>query len=179
MATGIIKGRAYVLKDHIDTDQILTAEFLKVNPATDEGYQELGRLAMCGLPEGSPPFVDECTGASPYTVIIAGENFGCGSSREHAVVALGSAGVQAVIAQSYARIFFRNCVATGEVLPVTAGKRLCDVVETGDEVEIQVKEHLIRVPARGIETQADPVGELANLVDAGGLFAYARSIGKL
>jgi len=177
--TAKIVGRVYVLKDNIDTDQILTAEFLKVNPATEEGYRELGRLAMCGLPEGSLPFVDPATGTSPYQIVVGGNNFGCGSSREHAVVALGAAGVQAVISQAYARIFFRNCVSTGQLLPVTCRDRLCDVLQTGDIVEIDPVASTVRCVERGVEARIDPVGELASIVEAGGLFAYARASGKI
>lgn len=177
--TSKIVGRVYVLKDNIDTDQILTAEYLKINPATDEGYRELGQLAMCGLPEGSLPFVDPETGTSPYQIVVGGNNFGCGSSREHAVVALGAAGVQAVISQAYARIFFRNCVSTGQLLPVTCRQRLCDELQTGDLVEIDPVNSTVICIERSINTKIDPVGELASIVEAGGLFAYARQAGKI
>lgn len=177
--TSRIVGRVYVLKDNIDTDQILTAEFLKINPATDEGYIELGRLAMCGLPDGSLPFIDPKTGKSSYQIVVGGNNFGCGSSREHAVVALGAAGVQAVISQAYARIFFRNCVSTGQLLPVTCRARLCDELQTGDVVEIDPVAGTVRCVERNVEAKIDPVGELAAIVEAGGLFAYARSSGKI
>ncbi|MDE9448544.1 3-isopropylmalate dehydratase, partial [Xenorhabdus bovienii] len=90
----------YVLTDNIDTDQILSAEYLKVNPSTPEGYAQLASLAMCGLPEGSLPFIDESKGKAKYPIIVAGQNFGCGSSREHAVAALGASGVKVVLAQS-------------------------------------------------------------------------------
>lgn len=177
--TATIEGRIYVLKDNIDTDQILTAEFLKINPATADGYNELGRLAMCGLPVGSLPFIDSNTGKSPYRIVIAGNNFGCGSSREHAVVALGAAGVRAVVAQAYARIFFRNCISTGELLPVTCRQRLCDQLQTGDTVEIDFAASAVRCVARGIEAAIDPVGELASIIQAGGLFPYARATGRI
>ncbi|MCW7538194.1 3-isopropylmalate dehydratase [Aquabacterium sp. A7-Y] len=175
----IIAGRAYVLGDHIDTDQILTAEYLKINPSTEEGFRELGRLAMCGLPEGLPAFVDPATGTSPYQIVVAGENFGCGSSREHAVIALGAAGVQAVVAQSYARIFFRNCVSTGQLLPVSSKVRLSDRIRTGDLVEIDVEERRILCASRDIQVATEPIGELAHIVEAGGLFAYGRAHGKI
>lgn len=174
-----IRGKAYVLGDHVDTDQILSAEHLQINPADPQGYVQLGRLAMCGLPEDAAPFVDAATGKSPYSIVVAGENFGCGSSREHAVVALGATGIEAVLAQSYARIFFRNCVSTGEVLPVTTATRLCDTIRTGDTVEIDVEQGMVRVAARGLQAQTEPSGELADIITAGGLFAYARASGKM
>lgn len=175
----MIRGRVYVLGDNIDTDQILTAEYLKVNPSTPEGYAQLAGLAMCGLPEGALPFLDDTGQRSAYAVIVAGKNFGCGSSREHAVIALGAAGVQAVLAESYARIFFRNCVATGEVLPLASAARLCDSLRTGDRVEIDSDAQTVTLLESGETLAIDPAGELAKIVDAGGLFAYARATGRI
>lgn len=174
----ILRGKVYVLGDNIDTDQILTAEYLKVNPASEEGRHQLAALAMCGLPLGSLPFIDPLTGRSAYDFILARDNFGCGSSREHAVVALGASGVKAVIAQSFARIFFRNCVTTGQLMPITlqSGHRL-DGIETGDKIEIDTVNHQIATPTQQLKTA--PVGELAHIVAAGGLFAYARTLGKI
>lgn len=175
----MITGAVYVLGDNIDTDQILSAEYLKVNPSTPEGYAQLARLAMCGLPEGALPFIDPQSGRSVYPIIVAGKNFGCGSSREHAVVALGAAGVQAVIAQSYARIFSRNCVATGELLPVAAAEPLCQRLRTGDRVSIDIGKQTITLLDSGERLMTDPLGELANMVAAGGLFAWARASGRI
>jgi 3-isopropylmalate/(R)-2-methylmalate dehydratase small subunit len=179
MTASTITGRVYVLGDNIDTDQIISAEYLKIDPTTEDGLRELGSLAMCGLPEDSMPFVDTSTGKSPYRIIVAGENFGCGSSREHAVTALGASGVKAVIAQSYARIFFRNCVSTGQLLPVASSQRLCDVLKTGDTIEIDPVSRRITCAARDIHAAVDPLGELAQIVEAGGLFAYGRKVGKV
>ena len=97
-----------------------------------------------------------------YPIIIGGENFGCGSSREHAPVAMGAAGGQVVVAQSYARIFFRNCVATGELYPVEAadGTRLCDVLKTGDEVEVDMEADTLKVASTGKVFQLKPLGEV-------------------
>nr|WP_233208989.1 MULTISPECIES: 3-isopropylmalate dehydratase [unclassified Erwinia] len=175
----IITGPVYVLGDNIDTDQILTAEYLKVNPSTPAGYAQLAGLAMCGLPPGAAPFLDASGKRAAYPIIVAGNNFGCGSSREHAVIALGAAGVQAVIAQSYARIFFRNCVATGEVLPVASPARLCERLQTGDRVEIDPLTQRVRLLSSGETAEIEPVGELANIIAAGGLFAYARASGRI
>lgn len=173
-----MRGKVYVLGDNIDTDQILTAEYLKVNPASPEGRSELASLAMCGLPEGSAPFIDPQTNRAGYDFIVAGKNFGCGSSREHAVVALGASGVKAVVAHSFARIFFRNCVSTGQLMPVSLQAGM-DVggLKTGDTIEIDLAAGRI-VTDEGVVATA-PVGELANIVAAGGLFAYARQTGKV
>lgn len=175
----MISGTVYVLGDNIDTDQILTAEYLKVNPSTPAGYAQLASLAMCGLPEGALPFIDARSGRSAYPIVVAGKNFGCGSSREHAVVALGAAGVRAVIAQSYARIFFRNCVATGELLPVATAEPLYQRLQTGDRVSIDPLSQTVTLLPGGEQLGIDPVGELANIIDAGGLFAYARASGRI
>ena len=99
----VMRGTVYVLGDNIDTDQILTAEYLKINPASAEGREELATLAMCGLQEGALPFINPQTQRAGYDFIVAGKNFGCGSSREHAVVALGTSGEEAVVAQTEAR----------------------------------------------------------------------------
>jgi 3-isopropylmalate/(R)-2-methylmalate dehydratase small subunit len=114
---------------------------------------------------------------TPYPVIIAGRNFGCGSSREHAPVALGAAGVKAVIAESFARIFFRNCISTGEVYPLETRERLCDIFSTGDEVEINIEENIIINKTQNKEFKTLPLGAAKDVVDAGGIFEYARKTG--
>lgn len=81
------------------------------------------------MPSG---YVKEGEMKTEYPVIIAGDNFGCGSSREHAPISLGASGTQCVVAESYARIFFRNCVSTGELYPVETPKRICEEIETGE-----------------------------------------------
>lgn len=175
----LISGTVYVLGDNVDTDQILTAEYLKVNPSTPEGYAQLSGLAMCGLPEGALPFLDDSGRRAAHPIIVAGKNFGCGSSREHAVIALGAAGAAVVIAQSYARIFFRNCVATGEVLPLVTGARLSERLRTGDRIAIDRREQMVTLLDSGEKLAIEPAGELANIVAAGGLFAYARVSGRI
>ena len=112
-----INGRAYVLGDNIDTDQIIPAQYLTYNPSIPEEYKMFGKYALGsvppaqgGLAEGAravPRPDDEFI--SPYQIIIGGKNFGCGSSREHAPIALAAAGIKCVVAEFYARIFYRNC----------------------------------------------------------------------
>src|SRR5271156_3996853 len=128
MAT-VISGPAYVVRDNIDTDQIIPAQYLTLVPTIPEEYEKLGSYAMAGLPDSlySTRLIPEGEIKSPYGIIIGGRNFGCGSSREHAPIALGAAGIQAVVAESFARIFFRNSVATGELYPYEARERLIDV----------------------------------------------------
>src|ERR1700694_4205392 len=124
----------YVVKDNIDTDQIIPAQYLTLVPTIAEEYEKLGSYAMIGLPDDQYPvkFVPPGGIKTPYKIVIAGRNFGCGSSREHAPIALGAAGVEVVVAESYARIFFRNSVATGELYPYESAERLIDQCKTGD-----------------------------------------------
>ena len=99
---------------NIDTDQIIPAEYLTLVPSKPDEYEKLGSFALIGLPEALYPtrFVEDGSMKTRYPIVIGGDNFRCGSSREHAPVAMGAAGARVVVAQSYARIFFRNCVAT-------------------------------------------------------------------
>ncbi len=111
--------------------------------------------------------------------MIGGRNFGCGSSREHAPICLGSAGVKAVVAQSYARIFFRNSVSTGEVFPVESKERLCDEFQTGDIAEIDFKNNTITNETSGKSFELLPPGAVAPVIEAGGIFEYARATGMI
>ncbi len=126
----IIQGRAYVLGDDIDTDQIIPAEHLVYNPGIPEERKMFGVHALsgvpaegAGLPNGNVPFGGEEGRIGEYPVIIAGRNFGCGSSREHAPLALAEAGVRVVVAEFYARIFFRNSVNGGYLIPYETKER--------------------------------------------------------
>lgn len=174
-----ITGKVYVVGDNIDTDQIIPAQYLALVPTIPEEYQRLGGYALCGLPRDDYPvrLVENETPPSPYAIVVAGRNFGCGSSREHAPIALGAAGIRAVIAESFARIFFRNCIATGELYPAESPRRLIDLLTTGDEVELDVDAAALRVPARSIEVALRPLGQVKDVVSAGGLFAFARQSG--
>jgi 3-isopropylmalate/(R)-2-methylmalate dehydratase small subunit len=174
----IIRGVAYVVGDDIDTDQIIPAEHLSLVPTIEEEYRHLGGYALSGLPlDRYPTRLTDGDGArSSYVVLIAGRNFGCGSSREHAPIALGAAGFGAVIAESFARIFFRNCIATGELYPLESKVRLCEAVQTGDLVEVDLVTPQLRV-AESVTYPLEPLGEVRTIVSAGGLFAYARQTG--
>src|SRR5436853_6581253 len=132
----VFTGPVYVVRDNIDTDQIIPAQYLNLIPTIPDEYEKLGSYALCGLPESLYPirFVKEGQLDSEYPIVVAGRNFGCGSSREHAPIAMGSARCKVVLAESFARIFFRNCVATGELYPCEATERLCDVPKNGDVV---------------------------------------------
>src|SRR5437667_5010265 len=119
-----ITGKAYVLGDNVDTDQISPAQYLTFNPAIAEEYRMFGKYALssvppdqAGLPKGHVPFHTDDEFVSPYRIIVAGKNFGCGSSREHAPIALDAAGIKAVVAEFSARIFYRHSVTGRERLP--------------------------------------------------------------
>jgi 3-isopropylmalate/(R)-2-methylmalate dehydratase small subunit len=114
-----------------------------------------------------------------YPIVIAGENFGCGSSREHAPIALGACGGCAVIAQSYARIFFRNCSATGELYPWESLDRLVDHFETGQSASIDFDRNCVTNHDTGKEFPLMPLGDVLPVVDAGGIFEFARQSGMI
>jgi len=132
---------------------------------------------LCGLPDGYPPFVKPGATKADYTIIVGGRNFGCGSSREHAPVCLGAAGVNAVVAESYARIFFRNAVATGELYPFETAIRLCTIFKTGDVAEIDVNGAQLTNLTSNQSYSLKDLGAVAPVVEAGGIFAYARKAG--
>ncbi|XP_010512123.1 PREDICTED: 3-isopropylmalate dehydratase small subunit 2 [Camelina sativa] len=176
-------GLCFVLKDNIDTDQIIPAEYGTLIPSIPEDREKLGSFALNGLPKFyGERFVVPGEMKSKYSVIIGGDNFGCGSSREHAPVCLGAAGAKAVVAESYARIFFRNCVATGEIFPLESEVRICDECKTGDVVTVEHKEDgsslLINHTTRK-EYKLKPLGDAGPVIDAGGIFAYARKAGMI
>src|SRR5215470_864948 len=147
----VFSGPVYVVRDNIDTDQIIPAQYLNLVPTIPEEYEKLGAYALCGLPESlyAKRFVNEGQLDSQYPIIIGGRNFGCGSSREHAPIALGSAGCHVVLAESFARIFFRNCVATGELYPCESVERLCDILKTGEVVTVDLDAGTVRQQATG------------------------------
>ena len=176
-----IEGPVYVVKDNIDTDQIIPAQYLNLVPTIAEEYEKLGSFAMIGLPDSLYPtrFVEDGQLDSKYPIIIGGKNFGCGSSREHAPIAMGSAECKLVVAESFARIFFRNCVATGELYPCQTPKRLCDILSTGDVVSVDLDAATLTVKATGEVHSFNDLGEVRPVVDAGGLFNFARQSGMI
>ncbi len=181
-----IRGKAYVVGDNIDTDQIIPAEYLSYNPAIPEERKYFGMYAMsgvpsqgAGLPGGGAPFVAEGAFASEYAVIIGGRNFGCGSSREHAPLAIAAAGGRAVVAEFFARIFFRNSVNGGYLVPIETPERLVEQFSTGDEVTLDLAAATLTNHATGKTVTLTPLGEIAPIVAAGGLFDYARQSGQL
>jgi 3-isopropylmalate/(R)-2-methylmalate dehydratase small subunit len=182
----VLTGKAYVLGDNVDTDQIIPAQYLTYNPAIPEEYKQFGKYALssvppsqAGLPKGRVPFHTDDEFVSGYKVIVAGKNFGCGSSREHAPIALNAAGIVAVVAEFYARIFYRNSVNGGYLTPLESVERLCDRVCTGDEVRIDAAAGVMKNLTTGEEYRLQPLGAVAPILEAGGLFNYARKVGML
>src|SRR3984957_19591842 len=177
----VFTGPVYVVRDNIDTDQIIPAQYLNLVPTIPEEYVKLGSYAMAGLPESLYPirYVKDGQLDSEYPIIVGGRNFGCGSSREHAPIAMGSASCRIVLAESFARIFFRNSVATGELYTFEITDSPCDTLKTGDVVTVDLDAATVTVPATGKVYHFKPLGDVRPVVDAGGLFNYARKSGMI
>jgi 3-isopropylmalate/(R)-2-methylmalate dehydratase small subunit len=155
-------GRAWVFGDDIDTDQIIPSRFLvSSDPA------ELGEHAFNDLrPEFSASVAEG-------DFVVAGENFGSGSSREHAPISLVGAGVSAVVARSFARIFFRNAINLGLPVLVCPG---VDAVEDGDEISVDVEAGVVTNHTREETYDAEPLPDfIQEIVTVGGLKPYTRS----
>ena len=182
----VITGKAYVLGDNVDTDQIIPAEYLKFNPAIPEERKFFGMYAcygvpeaQSGLPQGNVRFVRDNEFRSDFSIIVGGKNFGSGSSREHAPLALAEAGVQCVIAEFYARIFFRNSVNGGYLVPLESQGRLVGKVRTGDELEVHLDEQYVLNKTKNERYELRPLGDALPIIEAGGIFEYAKKAGML
>ena len=157
-----LRGKAWKYGDNVDTDVIIPARYLNVSTP-----QELARHCMEDI---DPTFVGA---VQPGDVIVAGENFGCGSSREHAPLAIKGAGVSCVVARSFARIFFRNAVNVG--LPILECPAAVDGTETGHQLEIDLEASQVRNATTGQVYQAEPYPPfMMELFYAGGLVPYTR-----
>lgn len=156
-----IKGKIWKFGDDVDTDAIIPARYLNTSDP-----QELAAHVMEDADREFPNKV------KPGDIIVAGKNFGCGSSREHAPIAIKAAGVQAVVAKSFARIFYRNAFNIG--LPIFESAELPDKVAEGEEIEIDADKGIIKY-ARGMELKAAPIPEfMQELIAAGGLVEWTR-----
>jgi 3-isopropylmalate/(R)-2-methylmalate dehydratase small subunit len=182
----VISGKAYVLGDNVDTDQIIPAQYLSFDPSKPEERKFFGMYAMssvpekgAGLPGGNIRFVRENEFRSDYAIVVGGKNFGSGSSREHAPLAMAEAGVKCVIAEFYARIFFRNSVNGGYLVPLESQERLVEKVRTGDELEVHMTEGYVLNRTRNERYGLKPLGDVLPIIEAGGVFNYARQAGML
>lgn len=156
-------GRAWRYGDHVDTDVIIPARYLTT---TDE--EELARHALEDL---DPRFAGE---VRPGDVLVAGDNFGCGSSREHAATCLKAAGVSAVVASSFARIFFRNAINTG--LAIVTSPDAVAATDEGDEVRVDVASGSVHNVTKGLTFRTEPLPSFVmDIVNAGGLVPWVRS----
>lgn len=158
-----VRGRVWKFADDIDTDQIYPGKYL---PLTDK--REMARHAMEGTVRGE----EFLKGVREGDIIVAGKNFGCGSSREHAPVAIKGIGISVVVAESFARIFHRNCVNTGlPILVLQDTKQLHD----GDILEIDDTNGKIRNETQQKDFQATTLSALElEIMHAGGLLAYLK-----
>lgn len=157
-----IHGKAHKYGDHINTDVIIPARYLTLTDPDE--------LAGYCLEDLDAEFINK---VQPGDVIVAGKNFGCGSSREHAPIAIKAAGVAAVIAASFARIFYRNALNIG--LPPVESTEASAGINDGDEVEIDLEAGVVRNLTKGEEYQFAPLtGIAAELLAAGGLREMVR-----
>jgi 3-isopropylmalate/(R)-2-methylmalate dehydratase small subunit len=156
-------GKAHIYKrDHINTDEIIPARYLN----TDDQVE----LAEHCLEDLDAEFVKK---AKKGDIIVAGEDFGCGSSREHAVWAIRGAGVKTVIAKSFARIFYRNAINNG--FYIVESPESLEKIKEGDELEINFKTGLIKNKTAGIDIKFNPLpGFALEIINAGGLLEHIK-----
>jgi len=161
-----VKGYGLRVGNNIDTDQIYPGRYLELTDPI-----EIGKHALEGC---GPAFLQ---GLRPPVVLIAGKNFGCGSSREHAVIALIHAGFKAVAAESFGRIFYRNAINLG--LPAVICSGILQKVNDGDYLEIDLTQGLINIPERSAEI---PIAKMPpyvmNILAKGGLVPLLRSMAQ-
>ena len=157
-----MKGKAWKFGDDVNTDEIIPARYLNtIDP------QELA--AHC-MEDADAAFAKK---VEPGDVIVGGANFGCGSSREHAPISIKGAGVSCVIAKTFARIFFRNCINTG--LPILVCPEAADEMHTGDELEIDLASGRITNVTQGKAYETAPFPKaMQDIIAAGGLMNFVK-----
>lgn len=158
----ILRGTALAFGDDVNTDVILPARYLNITDPTE--------LAPHCMEDLDPSFIKKVKSGD---IIVAGENFGCGSSREHAPIAIKAAGVSVVIAESFARIFYRNAFNVG--LPILECKRVTENVGTGDLLEVNVDTGLIKNQTRKGELYASAIPPfMKKILESGGLMKWVE-----
>ena len=158
----MLKGKVHKYGANVDTDVIIPAHYLNVSEPA-----ELAKHCMEGIDQ---EFLNR---VQPGDIIVATTNFGCGSSREHAPLALKAAGISCIIAKSFARIFFRNSIDTG--MPLLECEEAVDNTEAGDLLEVDLASGEIKNLTNGMTFTAKPYPEfMAELIAAGGLIEYTR-----
>lgn len=156
-------SKAWIYGDNVDTDVIIPARYLNTSDPTE--------LAKHCMEDIDKSFAQE---VKTGDIIIAGENFGCGSSREHAPIAIKASGVKAVIAKSFARIFFRNAINIG--LVILKNDKLSDETQKGDKIEVDIENGIIKNLSTNKEYKTTAyTGSIKELIDAGGLVNYTKA----
>ncbi len=159
----LLRGRVWKYGDNVDTDAIIPARYLNVSTP-----EALAEHCMEDIDAG---FRDRVQRGD---IVVAGSNFGCGSSREHAPLALKGAGVSCVVAASFARIFYRNAINIG--LPILECAEAVKVTETGHTLEVDLEQGTVRNVDTGQAFQAEPYPAfLVAIIEAGGLIPYTRA----
>jgi 3-isopropylmalate dehydratase small subunit len=157
-----IVGKAWKLGDNVDTDAVIPARYLSTSDPEE--------LAKHFMEDINPGFV---TRAASGDIIVAGKNFGCGSSREHVPIVIKHAKIGAVIAASFARIFYRNAFNMG--LPILESVDAAAAIETGDELEVDLLKGTILNLSKRESYRAEPIPDfMRKLLKAGGLIPYVR-----
>jgi 3-isopropylmalate/(R)-2-methylmalate dehydratase small subunit len=158
-----IRGKVHKYnRENIDTDVIIPGPYLKIHD-----HKELAKHAMEGI---DPKFPEK---VSPGDFLVTGGNFGCGSSREHAPIALSQTGIKAIIAPSFARIFYRNAVDGGHLLPIEIDGSTVNKISDGDELEIDLMQNKITNVTRNEDYPMKAFPDLiARIVEAGGLMNF-------
>lgn len=155
-----VKGKVFHYGDNVDTDVIIPARYLNTPDAKE--------LALHAMEDIDSTFVER---VKPGDIVVAGWNFGCGSSREHAPLVLKTNQVGCVIAKSFARIFYRNAINIG--MPILECEEASDAIAAGDEVEVDFSTGTITNHTKNETYQAEPFPEfIQNIIDQGGLMHY-------
>ncbi|MHB8895089.1 MAG: 3-isopropylmalate dehydratase small subunit [Candidatus Geothermincolia bacterium] len=158
----VLEGKAFKFGDHVNTDLIIPATYLVSNDP-----RELGKHLMAGE---DPDFIKKI---EPGDIIVGGDNFGSGSSREHAPLAIKGGGISCVIAKSYARIFYRNAVNIG--LPLIESPEAADAISGGDRLKVDLAAGSIEDLTTGQSFAVAPYPEfMQGIMDAGGLIEYVK-----
>ena len=158
----MLKGKVHKYGANVDTDAIIPAHYLNISDPA-----ELAKHCMEGIDK------DFIKRVKPGDIMMATTNFGCGSSREHAPLAIKAAGISCIIAKSFARIFFRNAINIG--LPLLECDEAVDKTEAGDTLEVDLAKGRIKNVTRDMEFRAKPYPDfMAKLISAGGLVEYTK-----
>ena len=167
MFKSIIKGKVFKIGDDIDTDQIYPGRYLNLTSPEE--------MAIHAMQDAIPDFYNKIEGED--WIIVAGKNFGCGSSREHAPRAILCAGIKAVVAESFGRIFYRNALNVG--LPAVKCSGIVKEVQQGSLIQINLKEGLIFLSAsrKTLSIEKFPL-QLLSILKSGGLIPYLKKYKK-